>query len=96
MSFIGREKELAALRNLLPRENAIAVIYGRRRIGKSSLIREFLRESDALYFEGLEGRPKRQQLNSFILQLNHQTGQAFLPCGPPACAILFPFHPFQC
>ncbi|MEA1923216.1 MAG: ATP-binding protein [Pseudomonadota bacterium] len=77
MRFIGRRKELDTLAKLLTRDNAIAVIYGRRRVGKSSLIREFLKKREALYFEGVEGLPKRQQLNNFILQLNHQTGNSF-------------------
>ena len=77
MRFIGREKELQSLKGLNQKDNAIAVIYGRRRIGKSSLIREFLKPSSALFFEGLEGLPKRQQLKNFILQLNHQTERSF-------------------
>lgn len=77
MQFIGRKKELDTLNKLLTRENSVAVIYGRRRIGKSFLIREFLKKCNALYFEGLEGLPKRQQLNNFILQLNYQTDNSF-------------------
>lgn len=77
MKFIGREKELKALSDLNLKSNAIAVIYGRRRIGKSFLIQEFLKESKTLYFEGLEGMSKRHQLKNFILQLNHQTDSSF-------------------
>jgi len=74
LKFIGRQKELEALSNLRSKSNTITVIYGRRRIGKSFLIQEFLKKSKALYFEGLEGQSKKQQLKNFILQLNHQTG----------------------
>ena len=77
MQFIGRKKELETLGKLATRDNAIAVIYGRRRIGKSLLIKEFLKKQNALFFEGIEGAPKRQQLKNFILQLNHQTGNSF-------------------
>lgn len=77
MNFIGRENELQALSGLKSKKNAIAVIYGRRRIGKSFLIREFLKNSEAIHFEGLEGQSKKQQLKNFILQLNHQTDSHF-------------------
>jgi len=77
MQFIGRHSELKHLTKLLVRDNTITVIYGRRRVGKSSLIREFLKNYNTLFFEGLEGLPKRQQLRNFILQLNHQTGNSF-------------------
>ncbi len=79
MKFIGREKELKSLSDLKSKSNTITVIYGRRRIGKSFLIRKFLKESKVLYFEGLEGQSKKQQLKNFILQLNHQTNNNFVP-----------------
>jgi len=73
--FVGREAELEQLARLLGRKQAsIAVIYGRRRIGKSSLIREALGDAPALHFEGLENRPKKEQVAAFLLQLSHQTG----------------------
>lgn len=89
MKFIGRENELKALSDLKSKSNAIAVIYGRRRIGKSFLIQEFLKESKALYFEGLEGQSKKQQLKNFILQLNHQTNNKFPPVKSWSEAFLF-------
>ena len=51
--FLGRSKELA----LLEEEHAAArssmvVLYGRRRVGKSELLLEFLRERRGLYFVG--------------------------------------------
>jgi AAA+ ATPase superfamily predicted ATPase len=79
MKFIGREQELKSLADLNAKENAIVVIYGRRRIGKSLLIRQFLKDSKALYFEGLEGQPTKRQLRNFVLQLNHQAGTHFAP-----------------
>lgn len=81
MSFIGRDKELASLHSLHTKAHSLTVIYGRRRVGKSALIRESLAGHEALYFEGLEGLPKRQQLNNFILQLNHQTNSTFAKVG---------------
>jgi uncharacterized protein len=41
MPFVNRRRELAALSHALPR--GLLVVYGRRRLGKSTLIRELLR-----------------------------------------------------
>ena len=48
MKFIGREKELADIkRKLGSKRSEGLLIYGRRRIGKSELIKESLRHTDA-------------------------------------------------
>ena len=73
--FIGREKELQKLAGIIQADRAtISVIYGRRRIGKSELIKKAFEKKRMLIFEGLENRPKRQQLDAFIIQLTYQTG----------------------
>ena len=53
--FIGREKELSKLEQLY-NTNAFqfSVIYGRRRVGKTALINEFIKEKEAISFTGLE------------------------------------------
>ncbi|MCK5797303.1 MAG: ATP-binding protein [Deltaproteobacteria bacterium] len=79
--FIGREHELATIkRHLKDRSKAqLLVIYGRRRIGKSRLIREALRsEKKALFFEGVEGEDSRAQVAQFTLDLAQQTGRVRL------------------
>lgn len=30
-------------------------MYGRRRVGKTSVIKEFIKDKDAVYFTGIEG-----------------------------------------
>lgn len=53
--FIGRNQELTALNKLYQEDSfQFAVIYGRRRIGKTSLINQFLKGKRAIYFIGLE------------------------------------------
>ena len=53
--FIGRNQELTALNKLYQEDSfQFAVIYGRRRIGKTSLINQFLKGKRAIYFTGLE------------------------------------------
>ena len=63
--FIGRERELDAL-NKLYKSNKFefAVIYGRRRVGKTALINEFIDKKKAIYFMGVESNAK-QNLENF-------------------------------
>lgn len=43
--FIGRERELASLKEFYDKDGiGMTVIYGRRRIGKSTLIAEFVKD----------------------------------------------------
>jgi AAA+ ATPase superfamily predicted ATPase len=72
--FIGRKVEIAQLTALidLPRPS-IAVIYGRRRVGKSELIRHVTQGKNVLSFEGLEGQPKHKQIKNFLFQLSAQS-----------------------
>ena len=50
------------------------MVYGRRRIGKTELIRKALEDRHAFHFEGLENRPRSEQIQAFLLQLEVQTG----------------------
>lgn len=50
MRFIAREKELATLETEYERDGGFVVIYGRRRVGKTSLIKEFLKGKSSFYF----------------------------------------------
>ena len=53
--FIGRERELGVLDKLYRSEKfEFAVIYGRRRVGKTTLINEFIKDKKAVYFTGVE------------------------------------------
>ena len=43
--FVGREQELASLEEFYAKDGiGMTVIYGRRRIGKSTLITEFVKQ----------------------------------------------------
>ena len=49
--FIGRERELASLKEFYDRDGiGMTVIYGRRRIGKSTLIAEFVKDKKAIFY----------------------------------------------
>ena len=62
--FIGREKELSALNRLYSSDKfEFAVIYGRRRVGKTALISEFIKDKKAIYFMGVESNEKQNLEN---------------------------------
>ena len=54
--FIGRKKELTKLNELYASDQfEFAVIYGRRRVGKSTLIQQFCDKKNFIYFVATEG-----------------------------------------
>lgn len=53
--FFGREKELKKLNSMYNSNKfEFAVFYGRRRVGKTTLIREFCKDKNAIYFVARE------------------------------------------
>ena len=50
MNFIDRKKEIEALNKEYKKENSFVILYGRRRIGKTTLIKEFIKGKKAFYF----------------------------------------------
>jgi AAA+ ATPase superfamily predicted ATPase len=74
--FIGRLEELNQLNALTRKQSAsIAVIKGRRRIGKSRLIQEFCKDKKVINFAGLPPTKKttsKDQRNEFKWQLEQQ------------------------
>lgn len=54
MKFIGREAEMEKLNSEYGRDSSFVVIYGRRRVGKTTLIKEFLKNKTAFYFLATE------------------------------------------
>ena len=53
--FVGREKELGKLEELYAKGDfQMVVLYGRRRVGKTTLVKEFACGKNALYFTALE------------------------------------------
>lgn len=63
--FVGRSRELDALNKLYESDKfEFAVIYGRRRVGKTALINQFIGDKKAIYFMGVESNAK-QNLENF-------------------------------
>lgn len=63
--FIGRERELDSLNSLYDSGKfEFVVLYGRRRVGKTELIKHFIDGKRAIYFTGVESNAK-QNLENF-------------------------------
>ncbi len=71
--FIGRKRELEELNRLFKSDRfEFAVIYGRRRVGKTALINEFVKDKENIFFTGVESNA-RQNLHNFsrcVLEYN--------------------------
>jgi AAA+ ATPase superfamily predicted ATPase len=78
--FIGRTVELKLLEKAFASDKSeLAVIYGRRRIGKSALVAQFLKEQPNTFsFEALEDDNTPAQLSHFTRQLSRQMNEPLL------------------
>lgn len=88
--IIGREPEIKEIEALYQTNKPVfAVVYGRRRVGKTFLIRELLGDKFAFYHTGLspyelQGKKlKEQQLSNFYssIELQMKSSSALLPWG---------------
>lgn len=63
--FVDRELEMETLQNEYERDgSALVVLYGRRRVGKTTLISEFIQDKKALFFLASE-EAESQNRNAF-------------------------------
>lgn len=75
--FIGRENELNALNRLYHSDKfEFAVIYGRRRVGKTALISNFTKDKDTIFFTGVETNAKQNLDNFSRCIMEYNTGIA--------------------
>ena len=73
--FIGRERELETLNRLYSSNKfEFIVIYGRRRVGKTALINQFIKDRNAIYFMGVESNAKQNLENFSGSILEYRTG----------------------
>lgn len=78
-AIIGRKEECATLQRLLvSKQPELLAIYGRRRVGKTYLVRNYYSRNLTFYCTGQAGGTLRQQLNNFREQLTlHFKDQSF-------------------
>ncbi len=75
--FIGRESELNALNKLYhSNQFEFAVIYGRRRVGKTALISEFTKDKDTIFFTGIETNARQNLDNLSQCIMEYSMGMA--------------------
>ena len=73
--FIGRTRELEALNRLYRSDKfEFVVIYGRRRVGKTALINQFIKEKKSIYFTGVESNAKQNLENFSRNIIEYETG----------------------
>lgn len=69
-NIVGRELEKAKLSTALnSHRSELIAVYGRRRIGKTYLTREFYRDRIIFSFTGLNGEARPAQIENFMLKL---------------------------
>ncbi len=71
MEFVDRTDEAARLKDALARENpTLVVMYGRRRLGKSTLVKRVLSDNDVYFLaDRSEGRHQRALLSRVMAQV---------------------------
>ena len=81
--LIGREKEIQELRQAYDSdESKFVAVFGRRRIGKTYLVREVFQDNFAFTYSGMAQASTKEQLQRFYLTLKSQGfkgGFMFLP-----------------
>lgn len=58
--FVGRNKEIETLHKLYSKDSfEFVVVYGRRRVGKTTLIKEFIKEKKAIFYPAIDSNEKQ-------------------------------------
>jgi uncharacterized protein len=79
----GRKAEIATLKSLLEsKESELLAIYGRRRVGKSFLIKKAYEAETIFSFTGTNSKSKNINLKNFIDQINQLMKPAILYSKP--------------
>ena len=80
--FTGRKKELDAM-NSLYRQNKfqLFVLYGRRRVGKTTLLKEFCKGKENIFFSAEQSNEKLN-LEKFSNMVFEHFGETLLPSFP--------------
>jgi AAA+ ATPase superfamily predicted ATPase len=78
--MIGREEEVKILTDMLSSDEAELVsVLGRRRVGKTYLLRETFKEHIVFEFVGIQGGTLRENLNAFTFALQQTFGKESVP-----------------
>lgn len=70
--FVDRESELEGINELYSDRNGLFVLYGRRRIGKTELVKQFLKDKEGFYFLA-----RQQDLDLEVERIREEFGKQF-------------------
>ena len=76
MNFMGREKEMTLLDAEFRKDHSLVIIKGRRRVGKSRLIEEFLKDKEHIYYE-TDSETKQSLLSSLSRAVSNEFNVSF-------------------
>lgn len=78
MEIIGRKQEINLLKmSIESGKPELIAVYGRRRVGKTYLVRQYFKDDFAFYSTGIYEGTKREQLAFFNKQLNETAKGAY-------------------
>lgn len=78
--LIGRYKEVRELRWAMESDRSeLIILYGRRRVGKTFLVRSFFNDSYTFHFVGAHKKPRATQLNNFREALMRASNRSDIP-----------------
>jgi uncharacterized protein len=83
LTISGRTEEIAIFNNLLQSPKAeLVAVYGRRRVGKTFLIRSFFKDTLCFEFSGTVNTPAEKQLYNFAQALGKFGGKKYITAVP--------------
>src|SRR3972149_4272070 len=78
MKFVDRETELRRLdQGWSARAPQLLIVYGKRRVGKTELLKQFIRNKPSVYFLA-DRRPEQEQLKEVATRLGTHFDDAFI------------------
>ena len=77
-NIVGRAQEIKVLTTALSSHRSeLVAVYGRRRIGKTHLVREFFGDKIKFSFNGIEVGDRADQIENFMIKLNEFTNDLY-------------------
>jgi len=81
IQFINRKKELEFLENQVKKPSSFVVLYGRRRVGKSELIKQFIKKRKAIYLHSTQ-EVEKELMGSFSVEIAEYFKDSALKVNP--------------
>jgi AAA+ ATPase superfamily predicted ATPase len=80
MKIIGRQPEQDRIKEIMKNDKpAFVALYGRRRVGKTFLVKEYFNQKFTFYATGLANSNTQNQLFNFTISINNQFSTSYQP-----------------